>query len=404
MGLSPIEQLPVELLQHIFIESGCSFTLLQTSPYIATRLSSEYAYNCTCDYYLTEVHGEHGKQSVAQTYIFATKWMTWDFFKSWCLRRFGARGCLCDRKPEEGCFDAQWPPNFHDATTMVFSRSHLPRLAFVKGRLPKKLLQGPWNPDKIEFLRFLLWTTSMNVDWCNPDMAQLAVQGRLQAMKERNLEAVELFNNNRRLGKPPNLETVHFAVVEAGCDRSIVYDTLEGANMWNRSTDPHYAEALHRWCDEQVAAGSQKGLWLRKKLEESLVLRKGDITNEYDSGKTYPRKSCLTTETEDYDGGPDDQLIVNELEWNKVIPQRGWLIARATGYNYQTINHNLSWPEITRNPGYRMYRGPNSPRRLQCWVEHSGASRIIDLWLSPPASCESTPELRQRRTSFKYTS
>ena len=318
MGLSPIEQLPVELLQHIFIESGCSFTLLQTSPYIATRLSSEYAYNCTCDYYLTEVHGEHGKQSVAQTYIFATKWMTWDFFKSWCLRRFGARGCLCDRKPEEGCFDAQWPPNFHDATTMVFSRSHLPRLAFVKGRLPKKLLQGPWNPDKIEFLRFLLWTTSMNVDWCNPDMAQLAVQGRLQAMKERNLEAVELFNNNRRLGKPPNLETVHFAVVEAGCDRSIVYDTLEGANMWNRSTDPHYAEALHRWCDEQVAAGSQKGLWLRKKLEESLVLRKGDITNEYDSGKTYPRKSCLTTETEDYDGGPDDQLIVNELEWNKV--------------------------------------------------------------------------------------
>lgn len=158
----------------------------------------------------------------------------------------------------------------------------------------------------------------MNIDWCNPEMAQLAVQGRLQAMKERNLEAVELFNNNRRLGKPPNLETVHFAVVEAGCDRSVVYDTLEGANMWNRSTDSHYAEELHKWCDEQVAAGSRKGLWLRKKLEESLVLRKGDVVNEYDPGKTYPRKSSLTTETEDYDGGPDDQLIVNELEWNKV--------------------------------------------------------------------------------------
>jgi hypothetical protein len=342
MRLSSFEQLPVELLQQIFTEADYSLALLQTSPYVATRLSSEYIYNSACDYYLTEVHGEYGKQSAAQTYIFASKWMTWDFFKSWCLRRFGPRGCLCDRKPDEGCFDAQWPPDFKDATTMVFSRSHLLRLAFVKGRLPRKLLQGPWSQDKIEFLRFLLWITSMNVDWHDLGMAQAAIEGRRQAMLERKLEAVELFNNNRRLGKPSSLETVYFAVKEAGCDRSIVYDTLVAANMWNCNTDTHYSEALHKWCDEQIAAGNRKGLWLRKKLEESLVQRRGDDTGKDDQKEAFSREVCLNTETEDYDGGFDDELIVNELEWNKVC----WYLLRLITPTSASLRSNFAPPHL----------------------------------------------------------
>ena len=253
MGLAPIERLPTELLQQIYTGSEYNIALLRASPYIATRFSSEYIYNAICDYYLTEVHGERKKQSEAQTYIFASKWMTWSFFKSWCLRRFEAQGCLCDRKLAEGCFDAQWPPNFNDATKMTFSRSHLPRLAFVKGRIPRKLLKGPWSQDKIEFLRFLLWITSMSVDWHDPETARIAVEGRYQAMIERNLEAVELFNHNRRLGNFSSLETVHFAVIEAGGDRSIVYDTLLTLHPRDRHTDYLYYDILHQWCNDQEA-------------------------------------------------------------------------------------------------------------------------------------------------------
>ncbi|KAL6166590.1 hypothetical protein ACJQWK_07932 [Exserohilum turcicum] len=320
--------------------------------------------------------------------------MTWDFFQSWCIRRFETAGCLCDHTPEDGCFDAQWPPNFNDATTMIFSRSHLPRLSFVKGRIPKKLLRGPWSQEKIEFLRFLLWITSMSVDWNDPETAKIAVEGRRQAILKRKLEAVELFNHNRRLGKPPSLDTLCFAVTEAGCDRSIVFDTLLTTNIWSNKKRARYSETLHQWCDTQMEADNPKGLWLFQKLEESRIFRN---RKEEIGG----REACLYLEFGNYDGGPQDQLIVNDLEWNKVKPQRGWLIARSTGYSHQTINHNISWSEVTRQPGYCMYRGPNSPRRLQCWVEHHGASRTIDVWLSPPASSMCPTPIFRRRTAVK---
>ncbi|EOA90360.1 uncharacterized protein SETTUDRAFT_103177 [Exserohilum turcica Et28A] len=311
MGLAPIERLPVELLQQIFVQADYNLALLQASPYIASRLSSGYIYNATCNHYLTEVHGQRAQQSAAQTQIFASKWMTWDFFQSWCIRRFETAGCLCDHTPEDGCFDAQWPPNFNDATTMIFSRSHLPRLSFVKGRIPKKLLRGPWSQEKIEFLRFLLWITSMSVDWNDPETAKIAVEGRRQAILKRKLEAVELFNHNRRLGKPPSLDTLCFAVTEAGCDRSIVFDTLLTTNIWSNKKRARYSETLHQWCDTQMEADNPKGLWLFQKLEESRIFRN---RKEEIGG----REACLYLEFGNYDGGPQDQLIVNDLEWNKV--------------------------------------------------------------------------------------
>ncbi|RMZ70746.1 hypothetical protein GMOD_00000879 [Pyrenophora seminiperda CCB06] len=297
MVLAPIERLPLELLQPIFIAADHNIALVDASSHIAARLSLPYIYFSTCNYFLTEVRGTRAKQSAAQTRIFASKWLTWTFFKSWILRRFGSSGCLCDRTVDEGCFDAQWPPDFEDATTMVFSRSHLPRLAFVKGRIPRKLLLGPWTQEKVEFLQFVLWITSMSVDWENAETAKAAIDGRRQAMLDGYLPAVELFNHNRRLGKAASLETLLFAVLEAGCDRSIVYDTLLTARMWN---PPRYSEELHEWCDTQALHGNPKGEWLRKKLDEWLV---GDYLNP---------------NTGNYMGGPDDQLWIHNLQWNKV--------------------------------------------------------------------------------------
>ncbi|KAL7777967.1 hypothetical protein CFE70_004641 [Pyrenophora teres f. teres 0-1] len=321
MVLSPIERLPLELLQPIFIAADHNIALVKASPYIATRLSSEYIYHSTCDFFLTEVRGKRVEQSAAQTQIFTTKWLTWSFFKSWILRRYGPRGCLCDCTTDEGCFDAQWPPDFEDATRMVFSRSHLPRLAFVKGRIPRKLVQAPWTLEKIEFLRFLLWITSMSVDWSDPETLQMATDGRKQAMLDGNLAAVELFNHNRRLGKAANLETVRFAVLEAGCDRSVVYDTLLAANMWTPPGMTRYSAELYEWCESRTLKGDPKGRWLRKKLEESLVLRDHTIADEKDDRMLdLAEDVSLKPETKAYDGGLEDQLCINDLEWNKFMP------------------------------------------------------------------------------------
>jgi hypothetical protein len=319
MVLAPIERLPVELLQPIFIASNHDVALIKASPYIAARLSSEYIYHSICDYHLTEVRDNRAQQSAAQNFIFVSKWMTWAFFKTWMLRRFASNGCLCDRTQDEGCFDAQWPPNFEDATKMVFSRSHLPRLAFVKARIPMKLLCGPWTQDKIEFLRFLLWITSMSVDWHDSETSQAAVEGRRRAILERNLEAVELFNHNRRLGRAADLEAVYFAVTAAGCDRSIVYDTLLAASLWNTHGKFRHSAELHGWCEARIAEGDPKGTWLQKKLEESRILsneKEAEQENERNHNRTG--RENLDPDTGAYEAGPEDGLIVHQLAWNKV--------------------------------------------------------------------------------------
>ncbi|KAH7355983.1 hypothetical protein BKA66DRAFT_255203 [Pyrenochaeta sp. MPI-SDFR-AT-0127] len=384
MSISHIEKLPVELLQPIFFASGYNVALLQASDRIGARLSSEYVYKSTCNYYLTGVLDGRTAQSAAQTFIFASRWMTWEFFKSWVVQVFACKGCLCGLTISEGCIDGQWPPNFEDATTMVFSRSHLPRLAFVKGRLPKKLLQGPWSTSKVQFLRFLLWITSMSVDWSDPEARQAAIDGRMQAMLERNLEAVELFNHNRKLGKVANLSTVRYAVIEAGCDRSIVYDTLFTANMWGTRGVSWESVELDKWCEDRIKEGDPKGQWLRIKLEELRGI--GSQGQDRDIGFGSVAGSELAPTTGDYDGGSEDRLVVNKLEWNKVNIHRGWLVIRTHGHSSQLVTHDIIWPMIMRKSGPRMYSGPIRPRKLNCWQEDDSVTRQISLWLSPPAS------------------
>jgi hypothetical protein len=318
MPPSGIEKLPVELLQPIFFQSDCNIALLQASPLIGLRLSDDYVYHAICNHYLQEPMLDHRVRTPAQTYIFARKWMTWTFFKSWIMKTYAPIGCLCGSTTDEGCFDAQWPPNFEDATSLVFSRSHLPQFAFIKARLPKKLLCGPWTEDKVQFLRFLLWMTSMTVDWSDNDARETAAKGRQQAMRERNLEAVELFNHNRRLGKAADMSSIQFAVIEGGCSRSIVYDTMAMAKYWERSTSWECAE-LDNWCAERISKGDPKGLWLQTKLME--MRTKSRHAEDGEADFLYRQRTPvnrLVHEPGDYDGGPQDRLLRRQLKWNQV--------------------------------------------------------------------------------------
>ncbi|KAF3047045.1 hypothetical protein E8E12_010763 [Didymella heteroderae] len=322
MSIAAIERLPVELLQPIFASSGYNIALVQASAILGARLSSEYVYHNICDHYLKDQCDDFAVRSAAQRAIFASKWMTWSFFKSWLVKTYETKGCLCGLTPEEGCFDAQWPPVFENATSMVFSRSHLPRLAFVRCRIPKKLLGGPWTIDKIQYLQFLLWTTSMTVDWQDPETRQRAFDGKRQAILEKNLGAVELFNNVRRLGRPPTLETVRFAVAEGGCDRSIVYDTLKSAYRWSSSSEVWDYSALYQWCDQRIWDNDNRGVWLRGILQS---LRHSEL-GSYDKsmGRDASFSKIVDAAAEAYSDDFCDQLIRNELPWNKERRQIGW--------------------------------------------------------------------------------
>lgn len=316
MTIAAIERLPVELLQPIFASSGYNLALVQASAVLGAQLSSEYVYHNTCDYYLKSHCDDYTVRSTAQTAIFASRWMTWSFFKSWVIRTYEDKGCLCGLAPDEGCFDAQWPPKFEDTTSMVFSRSHLPRLAFVRCRLPKKLLGGPWTAQKVQFLRFLLWTTSMTVDWQDPETRQLTIEGRRQAFLENNLGAVELFNHNRRLGRPPTPEMVRFAVADAGCDRSIVYDTLRSAYRWTSSSDTWDYSALHQWCDQRIWDNDIRGVWLQGILQSLRHSELGSYDKSMDRDVLFGK--IVDAAAEAYSEEFCDEFIRNELPWHKV--------------------------------------------------------------------------------------
>lgn len=316
MIIAPIERLPVELLQPIFTSSGYNLALVQASTILGARLSSEYVYHNTCDHYLRDQCGGYIVRSAAQRVIFASRWMTWSFFKSWIVKTYGSRGCLCGLSPEEGCFDAQWPPNFEDATNMVFSRSHLPRLAFVRCRLPNKLFSGQWTVDNVQFLRFLLWTTSMTVDWQDSEARQLVLEGRRRAFLENNLSAVELFNHSRRLGRPPTLETVQFAVIDAGCDRSVVYDTLRSAYRRCSTSDAWNYSVLHQWCDQRIWDNNIRGVWLRGILQSLRHFELGSFDKTMCRDALFSR--IVDAAAEAYSDNFCDELIRNELPWNKV--------------------------------------------------------------------------------------
>ncbi|KAH7092361.1 hypothetical protein FB567DRAFT_557860 [Paraphoma chrysanthemicola] len=343
MPLSKIETLPVELLQPIFISSGCSIALLKASLRISVKLSSRFVYDAACEKYLKDVLDGGTQQAEGQTVIFASRWMTWSYFKSWLLIAFEQNGCLCGMAPDEGCFDAQWPPNFEYATEMVFSRSHLPRLAFVRGRIPKKLLTGPWTSDKVQFLRFLLWITSMSVFWPDEESRMLAREGRRRAVLEKNLEAVELFNHNRRLGKLATLSSVRFAVFEGDCDRSIVYDTMYTAQRWGSGISWECAE-LDAWCAQRVKDGDPKGLWLKTKLEELRApSRPGKVYQGPGIGYKHLPGGELDPIAGDYDGGVDDRLCVNQDKWNQnwLAPnlQHNLLVYTAIAYLFRMLQN-----------------------------------------------------------------
>jgi hypothetical protein len=316
MAISPLEALPPELLQEIFVLSDLNLEFPESSPYIARKLSDPYLYRLLCNRHLDLKNTARISRRAAepirqQNRIFAYKWMTWDVYKTFIIKRYEESGCLCD---ESGCANPCWPPDFANPTSMLFDDFHRPATSLIACSIPKRLVRGPWTKDKLQFLRFLLWTTSMNIDWRRPEAVENTKQGRKEAVLERNLEAVQLLNNCRRVCRAPKLEDVRFAVIDGGCDRSIVYDTMEAVRMWGVVGKGWNCEVLDQWCAYATAnTGNPKGRWLKLKLEE--------LRSSESSKSAQTRIGYMLPGTGDYDHVEGDQLIIARKKWNGPWPR-----------------------------------------------------------------------------------
>jgi len=62
------------------------------------------------------------------------------------------------------------------------------------------------------------------------------------------------------------MDLVQFAVLEGGCDRTIVFDILSSAHTWGLRN--WTSEVLDDWVKKAVEEGNPKGAWLKAKLDE----------------------------------------------------------------------------------------------------------------------------------------
>jgi hypothetical protein len=106
----------------------------------------------------------------------------------------------------------------------------------------------------------------MSIDRADKEAIRIATRGRLGAIRDRSYDAAYLFAHSRRLGSAVSLDLIKFAVVDCGCDRSIVFDLMIAAkeSKMSRWNDVE----LDAWVAQQEASGNPKGKWLKKKLEE----------------------------------------------------------------------------------------------------------------------------------------
>ena len=259
--LAPIERLPREIIQDIFLRT-LSRELPAASPFIGASLSNAHLYGKLCDEAFPD-NPPRRATTEYQNYVFSRRWMTLDFFCRYIARRAGIAHCKCWRlvgsptAVECGCA-SPWQVDDPLAQGRL--------LPWARCSLPAKLTHGPWTDDKVAFLRFLLITTPMGLDRSDQEAVKLAAQGKVDAIMERNRQAAFIFSHVRRLSKPPTLELIKTAIIKANCNMAIVFDLMQSAREWGlRHWDD---EELDAWCLAEEEKGNPKGRWVRIKLVE----------------------------------------------------------------------------------------------------------------------------------------
>ena len=153
----------------------------------------------------------------------------------------------------------------------------------------------------------------MTVDWADKGTRRLALEGKMEAMREGNLDAVQMFNHNRRLGKAPGLEQVRYAVIECGCDRSIVYDIMSSARTWGLRGPQWSCSILDSWCENSIEVGNPKAKWLKLKLNE-LRTAHGAVRNR----STAVVYGYMDPKAGDYDDVEGETLIIRDSKENQL--------------------------------------------------------------------------------------
>jgi hypothetical protein len=295
--LSSFEQLPLELLEKIFLDS-LNPTLPLCSRHLESQLSRdllkcELTMNILCWHKDELGDAERGR-------LLACRFFTWDFlvrYTEWAHKHgisieelddyeieSGNQGQgggiklyeerldkhLESLRDDQGCIPFNHRIVFQEEFPPI--ETTFPHLAGLKKiAIPEKILHGPWDDNAIRFLRLMIlsWCT---LDWLGTSTGEVAIQGAFDAIRNGENEILTYFFHTSTVNVPPTTEMLRTAIVDAGCEMGTVYQILSGssdigADLNYRPLDVMDNDIWH-WIDDAKRKGDGRAERLTKMLLE----------------------------------------------------------------------------------------------------------------------------------------
>jgi hypothetical protein len=272
LDLSALEQLPTELVQAIFVQSG-NLAFPMSSPDLVAQLSGKrLQWELTCDA-LSHVISQSDENVASATSIeladatrlLNSRFVTWNFFQTWLDHESDVRNL--DISEPRVASDQSWYSRYADIWVALQPSNRL--------SLPTKIVRGPWTAERISFLKVF----SLYPDACSTPLdgivAEVAYEGFEQAIEQQCLEVIKLF---RKLQVKPDQELLRKAVIDHGCDKSIVLYILQWfvvdimrcnitaatdtTSVVSRPEVDFLDPMLWAWTEKAKAVGEPKGQWL----------------------------------------------------------------------------------------------------------------------------------------------
>jgi hypothetical protein len=277
VALSRLEELPNEMIQAIFVDSG-NLDLPLASRAIAAQLSGQQLqWELTLRTLAPIIHRADDAAATSCELALAarllnSRFMTWHSFRQWLLHQ-------AVQSDADHIVDPPFQPEPRDNEVSQYADIWT-SLRLSPGFMPPaKVLRGPWTEDAVQFLRVF----SLYPGGCTSPLdgiaAEVAYDGLSSAVQHASTEAISLLRN---LHIQPDQELLRKAVIDYGCDRKIVLYLLQWcvtellrwtAGPVNRETyhprividflDP----VLWAWAEKASAAGISTGGWLIQTLK-----------------------------------------------------------------------------------------------------------------------------------------
>lgn len=209
--------------------------------------------------------------------MLACRWMSWELFNKVVNQTYhraqqDSTGRATEDDLSDSADDVSRPELDRPWLQSPMGFLHLP----PRCGIPAKLLKGPWTSDKVSFLYYLVWS-GLGIDWEHSTVGEVAAHGLRQAIQEQN-EVASACLLHPNIGVTPTASLVKSAIIDYGCDPTIVFHLLSAALRLHilARTEPHavYTPAdftfrdpsIWSWAGRARARGDEKGEWLTRAL------------------------------------------------------------------------------------------------------------------------------------------